>query len=359
MNRLIYRPLPGRGRSSNFVTVARCRLWLAPDHLLSVANRGYTEDYKRFYLKDIQSITLRQTRRGSIISILLAGVALSFALSALYGWLLDWDPVGVWVLAGPSAFFFFALLFNAALGPTCVCTLRTAVQSERLQALPRARTALRAIRLIRESVEAAQGALSPEAIDTDNAAVQSAGIVTAVRSHEAVPLLAKGTKPYRGWAHAALFSLLLLDACHSAVQFAWQSIIMYGISLGLLFGLLSSIVLSLIRQADTDLDEGIKKATWWAMGYVMVTYVLNTALFYVYLGVSGKSAPRTTTDTWELMQSMWMTPPLESPVVLVGVLFSLVGSGALGALGWGQLCAFRRRRRQPPSPADAPPLPSV
>jgi len=341
------------------VSWARHRLWLAPDHLLSVGNQGYTEDYKRFYLKDIQSITLQKTRRGRIINFVSGGVALGFALWALYGWLLQWDTVGVWVLAGHSAFFVLCLLINTALGPTCVCTLRTAVQVERLYALPRVRSSLRAIRLITDAVGAVQGALAPEAIDGASVAVQSAGTVTAMHTPKAVSLTAKGIKPYRSAAHAVLFTVLLLDACHSGVLFAWQSVLMYVLGLGILIALLASIIVALIRQADTDLDAGLKRTTWWAMRYVMVSYVLNTAMFYVFLGLSGRSVPSTTPDMWELMRSMWMTSPLDSPAVLVTEAFSLVGSGVFGALGWAQLRAFRRRRREPPPLAEVPSLPAT
>ena len=355
----IYRPLPGRGRSSNVALSTRHRLWLAPDHLLSVANQGYTEDYKRFQLKDIQSIALQKTRRGRIINFVLAGVTLGFAGLALCGWRLQWDMVGVWMLAGVGAFFLLGLLINAALGATCICTLRTAVQAERLYALPRVRPALRAIRLIREAVETAQGALSPEAIDAASMALRSGGAVTTARSHEAASLTAKGIKPYRSLAHAALFSVLLIDACHSAVAFAWQSVTTYLLGLCILFALLSSIIVALIRQADTDLDARLKRTTWWAMGYVMVSYVLNTAMFYVFLGLTGGAAPGTQMDMWSLMRSMWMTSPLKSPAVFVTVAFSLVGSAVLGTVGGLQWLVFRRRRRQPPPLAGLPPLPPL
>ena len=134
---------------------------------------------------------------------------------------------------------------------------------------------------------------------------------------------------------------------------------MYVLGLGILIALLSSIIVALIRQADTDLDAGLKRTTWWAMRYVMASYVLNTAMFYVFLGLSGSSAPRTTPDMWELMRSMWMTSPLDSPAVVVTEAFSLVGSGVFGVLGWVQLRAFRRRRWEPPPLTGAPALPSA
>ena len=357
MNRLVYRLLPGRGRSLNFVSWARCRLWLAPDHLLSVSNQGYTEDYKRFQLNDIQSITLRKTRRGRVTNFVLGGLVLGFALPALYGWISGWDVAGVCVLAVHSALFIIGLLINTARGPTCICTLRTAVQIERLHALSRVRPALRAIRLIREAAESVQSALASEAIDTGSAVGQGVGGATAVRPREAGPHAARRIKPYRGMSHAVLFTVLLLDACHSAVQFSWQSVVMYFLSLCLMLGLLASLMLALIRQVDSDLDAALKRITWWTMGYVMASYVLNTAVFYVFAGLTRDPARTSPDAAWGIMRSMWTTSPLDSPAVLVTVVFSLVGSAAFGTIGWVQWLAFRRRRGQLPPQASSPPLP--
>ena len=47
-------------RAGFFTAVAtRSSLWLGKDHLLCIDSNGYGEDYKRFYFRDIQTITLR------------------------------------------------------------------------------------------------------------------------------------------------------------------------------------------------------------------------------------------------------------------------------------------------------------
>jgi hypothetical protein len=50
-----YQKIPGKvPRRRGFSAVAsRCRLHLAEDHILSVDNHGFTEDYRRFYFSDI------------------------------------------------------------------------------------------------------------------------------------------------------------------------------------------------------------------------------------------------------------------------------------------------------------------
>ena len=41
-------------------------LWLGDDHLLAVQSTGYSEEYTRFYLKDIQAIVSRRTISGTV-----------------------------------------------------------------------------------------------------------------------------------------------------------------------------------------------------------------------------------------------------------------------------------------------------
>jgi hypothetical protein len=344
--------VPGVGRSSNAALSARHRLWLAPDHLLSVCNQGYFEDYKRFYFRDIQAITLRQTCRGLVISGLLGTVALAFGAVALYGQMKAWDGVGVWVLAGHATAFLLFLLINMAMGPTCVCTLRTAVQTERLYSLIRVRKALRALRLIREAVDAVQGTLSPEGVEAYAAQAAAGGTPTTARSHQGALRPEAGIKPYQSRAHAVLFSVLLFDMYHSLLQFVWQSKILYALSIMIMLALVGSLIVAAIRQSGTGLPRGLKITTWWGMGYVCVSQVVG-----VIVGVMLSVGPGAGSIPAELaMLRMWKISPFDSMPVMVMLVFSTVCSGTLGAAGWAQLRAFYRRRRPPPL-AAVPPRP--
>jgi len=62
--------------------------------------------------------------------------------------------------------FVFAVpfLINNLLGPSCICSLRTAVQTEELSSLNRLRRARKVLNRIRPLIAAAQGELSPEEI---------------------------------------------------------------------------------------------------------------------------------------------------------------------------------------------------
>ena len=156
-----YTRLPGRRRLT--LGFSRNSLWLGKDHVLHVINRGYTEDYRRFYNKDIQAILMRQTASGKIISIILgiiAGINLLFLGLGWFRW--QWESFALIPLAVATGLWLLIFLFHFTAGPTCVCHLRTAVQFEALPSLFRVRTARKTIALLRHRIEAMQGSLESE-----------------------------------------------------------------------------------------------------------------------------------------------------------------------------------------------------
>src|SRR5262245_28041832 len=97
------------------------RLYVGPDHLLSVTSSGYTENYRRFYFRDIQSITVRKSNLGKVWNIVWGvlfwifgiAVALEAGGGAMYFWL------------GVAAIFLILLVWNIGRGPTCVTQITT------------------------------------------------------------------------------------------------------------------------------------------------------------------------------------------------------------------------------------------
>ena len=141
--------------------VSRGSLWLAADHLLYVESSGYTEKYKRFYFRDIQSFTLQKTGEGAAVNFVLSIPIFLFAV----GGLLAQDSglkIFLFILAGLFGVF---LLVNLLLGATCRCYLRTAVQMEQLPSLARVRKAHKIFARLHPLIAAAQGGeLSPQTI---------------------------------------------------------------------------------------------------------------------------------------------------------------------------------------------------
>ena len=150
----MYRRLPGNAAA----LASYHRLWLGPDHLLAVRSVGFSEEYKRFYFSDIQALIVQKTDRREILNVICALAAILFGLLTLAISNPVWN--GFWIIL--TALAVFLLLVNWLRGPTCVCHVRTAVQTEPLPSLRRARTAGRVTALLKPLIEQAQGALRPD-----------------------------------------------------------------------------------------------------------------------------------------------------------------------------------------------------
>ncbi|MEO8429112.1 MAG: hypothetical protein ABI651_18630 [Verrucomicrobiota bacterium] len=147
-----YRRLPGSGRGM----IGIARLWLGHDHLLAVHSTGYSEDYKRFYFRDIQAIITRKTEFGKIVNAGLVFLSVAFLAPALAA-----TGALQLSLSIAAAILFLALLLNWWRGPTCVSHIRTAVQIGKLPSLNRLNTVRKVLGILRPMVEQAQGTLTP------------------------------------------------------------------------------------------------------------------------------------------------------------------------------------------------------
>jgi hypothetical protein len=143
--------------------VNRSSLWLGRDHLLCVDSTGYTEDYKRFYFRDIQSITLRRTTRRFVTNFCLVIFLLITGFPIAYFYSIG-ETTGVVGFGIVMAALLIGLIVNSALGPTTVGYLRTAVQVEDLPSLARLSKSHKVLARLRPLIAAEQGQLTPEAL---------------------------------------------------------------------------------------------------------------------------------------------------------------------------------------------------
>src|SRR5262245_35805222 len=179
-----YHRLPGvgmRGQGLVSAVAIRSRLWLGKDHLLGVDSQVFSEDYKRFYYRDIQGVILRKSPRGGVINGLFGGLAvIPTAIGVVT--LSQGNTVGTVVAGSFAALFLLAMLINVAMGPTSVCHLRTAVQTEELPSLNRVRRARKVLDRLRPLIAQAQGQLSPEEISTKMQDLALASAPTTIQS---------------------------------------------------------------------------------------------------------------------------------------------------------------------------------
>lgn len=214
-----YVKLPGRGRRGWVVAVGFTSLWMAEDHFLHVESTRISEDYKRFYFKDIKAIVVRETTRWLTIAWALVGLAA--LIMAFCGWLAFLEPPQsrlIYLIVGGSIAgpLFLCAVIDLLLGPTCVCHLHTPVQREELPSLGRVRTARRALERIRAAVETVQGPFGPaeresaEAIYARYAWSPSEIASAAPRYGTPPPLPGAAGSNLTGWK-IALIAALLLD----------------------------------------------------------------------------------------------------------------------------------------------------
>jgi hypothetical protein len=157
-----YIRLPGKGRvKAGFVALARTKasLYAGPDHLLSVYNSFFTEDYRRFYFRDIQAIVVSGTPARTRWSALSGSIALLLLLLAY----LAGEYWGVFFI---SLAILFLIIFavNFLKGPTCCCRLYTAASQTELPSLGRLGYAMKTLDIIRPLIEQSQGTISTEEI---------------------------------------------------------------------------------------------------------------------------------------------------------------------------------------------------
>ena len=151
-----------RSRKKGFLAMPgmRSAIWLGTDHILLVRTSLGSEEYRRFYFKDIQAIIVQNTRRQAYLNIMFAVLSI-LVLAAIP---LNWDGgIGVIVALGILLLLFsIPIVVNTALGPCCDVQIRTAVQIEDIPSLSRISRTARVLGRIRPRIQAAQGSLTAE-----------------------------------------------------------------------------------------------------------------------------------------------------------------------------------------------------
>jgi hypothetical protein len=171
-----YRRLPGRRRGIG----SSSSLWLGSDHILLVKSSWFRERYKRFYLRDIQAITMARCPRFFFSWPMLALVLIWFlpALGMLFGSYrtqLAWGAGAILIVAGWLA---------VSLTASCRCRLYTAVSRDDLPSLYRIWSARRFLNRVQARIDEVQGALQPGMVEMEP---RNAGPSTVPASMETAP----------------------------------------------------------------------------------------------------------------------------------------------------------------------------
>ena len=147
-----YKRLPG-GRRGFF---RQASLWLGDDHVLAVTGWRFTEDYKRYYYRDIQALVVARTPRWAVtLPWLFVAVVLSFVALVAQAAAVAWLPEVSWYL---DAALVLAWLYISLKG-SVRCTIQTAVSREELPSLFRFWSSRRALRILGDRIAEVQGTL--------------------------------------------------------------------------------------------------------------------------------------------------------------------------------------------------------
>lgn len=153
-----YTRLPGR----RLGIAQRASLWLGPDHVLVVHETLTGESYRRFFLRDIRSITRRPTPRRRNLATALLALTLISLLPLLFLVASDPDMRALSVFAGVSLLWIALLVVNVARGPSCETRFSTMAHDDIVAPLSRTRTARRVVAQLRPLILAAQAEAVPE-----------------------------------------------------------------------------------------------------------------------------------------------------------------------------------------------------
>ncbi len=133
---------------------ALSQLCLAPDHLLHISSTGYSETYRRFFLRDIQALLIVHTARRVLYASAIVIVGL-IALMIVHN--LDGGPTGMSIVGGIAI---ALLVWNHLRGGGCRVVVITAVQQENIDALCRLPRTHKVLAELRPLIEAAQADLA-------------------------------------------------------------------------------------------------------------------------------------------------------------------------------------------------------
>lgn len=309
-------------------------LWQGTDHLISVEANMTSEDYRRFYFRDIQAITVQKTGMSHVYSFLFG---LPCVLALTVGTLGDTTELP-WLIF--SALAGLLLAVNLLRGPTCVCHIRTAVQSVRIRAFVRMRRLNRVLDQILPLIAESQKNLpaAPASLSPGAEAPQPVPSGSDRRAAPPPPTSAK--RPVSVRLHQILFGGLLIQALLAGGNFFVNNFIYNLVATLIVTGVMITTVVALARQTDSGINATAKRITWAAL--VLVCF--EVAAGYAAGFWSYTTHPELINNQLGLFKHLVMLSPRDHPL-MTG--FSLTVIVVALVLGLGGLISLWRYRREP------------
>lgn len=306
-----YRRLPGKKRGF----YSQSSLWLGADHLLAVDSTGFSENYRRFYFKDIQAVITRKSARGKIWNVI--WVVLT-GLAALLVLMIAKKPYTLppFVFGGAlCTAFLVALLINVLRGPTCVCHIRMLLAVHELPSLRRLKHVRKMLGELRPLVQRYQGVVPVEEIRTglSRATAESVPSVASLTPVPARSPRLHEEREYRGAIHWLLFGLLLADVALTYVLYYSNNLVLSVANLVSGITLFVLAIMALSRQRVTNTPGMARIAAWVALANLFIHHLFSYA--YVLYYFFRHNRLEVFNSQWTELSAMAELKPFEHPLM--------------------------------------------
>ena len=325
-----YKRLPGRKRKF----VGKDTIWAGADHLLLVESTGMSEDYKRFYYKDIQSISITRTKTEIIKNSFISVLALLFFLMAS-SFLKSEEGLAIFLFIIAAVFFFF-LVINLIQGASCICWITTAVQRVKLKPVNRCRQAAKMMTIIGPRIEQVQGVLPLNELgERMNERDPSADVKKARYSPE-IPVAS-----LRVW-HKTLFLLCLAGSGLSFSLLYSHSLFPHLIGYMFSIGFIIVTIITLVKQSQRREKSSVNFLPWVIIGVFFIELIEGYALLMMMV-FQGATNPNYMNNQILLMEKMAELNHFDIPLALGADIVIIAGLLIIGLAGLGLVLTEKNR----------------
>jgi hypothetical protein len=262
-----YARLPGRKSS----LLRRDTLWLGADHILFVRSSRFSEDYRRFYLADIQALVLQARPSGNrkVIDWVAIGVSALAVASLVFT---DHQVWGVMLVIVAGLYAWLALRRE-----DCKAWVQTAVGTAELPSLCRVKSARKALAIIDEKIRVAQPPMPAEELSRVLETPPPLPFTPAPQPPP-LPTSLNAARPPSPLYNAAFVVLLGLGIVKLSTAFSSSAGFVWGMPIGY-FCFLAMLITTLIRHGAKNIRGGRSAAVFTSLIVTgsIATYSLSWA----------------------------------------------------------------------------------
>jgi hypothetical protein len=308
-DRIRYRRLPGRLRG----VIRGAGVWMGPDHLLAVRSTRFREEYKRFYLRDVQAIVVANAPRFHISS-----RAILFALLWLIAYLsverlFPWADLVFWTIAAVMV----GLWLYISAAASCRCRIHTAVSREELPSIYRRYTARKFLAKVEPRIAETQGVLEG---DWAQAVQQRAAATPAAARAIPAPRGAART-----WASDLLIATLFASAILNAVLFRSTSRGLHWVTYGCNLAEVAAAAAIVVQHYRGKLRTSMQRLAIAALVLMGVVFYLQPLTVGMVAGIDASKTGRVAQMETDELGGLRGSPVFRQIDIGASVLLGCVG----------------------------------